>query len=218
MKKTGILFFIVAMLVLAVSCKKDAESKANYSSIGMLTIKTDSTIIETDAGQRLWVKNPSIIGSGIKDKDRVLIDFTTTNETLPTNIDYTIEITFIQKVLLKPVTILTPALEDSVGNDPFQVNSMWLAKDFLNLDFAYYGGTAKHYIHLIRAEGALRTDTIDMEIRHNENEDTGNSSLYSFVSFDLTSLRNDVADSVKLRIKSKEYNDRTFQAIFTYKY
>lgn len=218
MKKTGILFFIVAMLVLAVSCGKDIESKTYYSSIGMLTIKTDSTIIETDAGQRLWVKNPSIIGSDIKDKDRVLLDFIATNETLPTNIDYIIEITLIQKVLLKPVTILTPALEDSVGNDPIQVNSMWLAKDFLNLDFAFYGGTAKHYIHLVRAEGALRTDTIDVEIRHNENEDTGSSGLYSFVSFDLTSLRNNVADSVKLRIKAKEYDDRKFEKIFTYKY
>lgn len=218
MKKTGILLFIVAMLVLAVSCGKDRESKAYYSSIGMLTIKTDSTIIETDAGQRLWVKNPSVIGSDIKDKDRVLVEFTATNETLPTNIDYIIEISFIQKALFKPVTILTPALEDSVGNDPFQVNSMWLAKDFLNLDFAFYGGNAKHYIHLTRAEGTLRTDTIDLEIRHNENEDTGTSGLYSFVSFDLTSLRNDVTDSVKLRIKAKEYDDRKFEKIFTYKY
>lgn len=217
MKKTGILVFIAAMLVFAASCEKE-ESKTYYSSIGVLTIKTDSTIIETDAGERLWVRNPATLGTSLIDKDRITFSFSMIDETLPTNIDYIIDISSVQKVLLKPITIFNSALEDSVGNDPLQINSLWLAKDFLNLDFGYYGGSARHYIHLIRAEGEIPTDTVNLEIRHNENDDRGTDGYYAFVSFNLISLRNNVKDSVKLRIKATEYNSRTFEKIFTYKY
>lgn len=218
MKRTGILLFIVAMLVLAVSCDKE-DDKTIYYSIGVISIKTDSTIIETDAGERLWIRNPVNIGTAIKDNDRITFNFSTVDGTLPTNIDYIIEITSIQKILLKPITILTPALEDSVGNDPLQINSVWLSKDFLNLDFGfYYDGTTRHYIHLIRAEGEVPTDTVDLEIRHNANNDNGKDGNYGFVSFNLASLQNNIADSVKIRVKAKEYNSRTYEKIFTYKY
>jgi hypothetical protein len=217
MKKSALLIFVAAMVVLAASCKKE-DDKSYYIALGIINIKTDSTIIVTDAGERLLVMNKGFVGSTVKDKDRVNVNFSTVSGTLPTNIDYMVELTSVEKILLKQPTILTAAIADSIGNDPLQVNSLWVSRDFLNLDFSYYGGYSKHYINLIHQEGTLRTDTIDLEVRHNDNDETGTLGYYGFVSFDLSSLRSTVADSVKLRVKAKEYNNRTREVIFTYKY
>lgn len=216
MKTYSISLAIILAALIFTGCNKDDTEY--YSTLGIINITNDSIIIESDEGNRLLVDNRAAIGSAIKDKDRVIANFSLVNEQLPTGIDYIIDIYDIVKVLFKPVIELTPEIADSIGNDELAVSSLWLEKDFINLNFMYYGGQEKHLINLIRYPGEIRTDTVTLEIRHNENDDNGSYYLNGFVSFDVRSLRNDVADSVIICIKAKEFDNRTYKKNVTYKY
>ena len=210
--RTAILFLITISLL--TSCLKETEDI--YSVLGIVRITTDDMIIETDVGEKLLVENPTSDGTGIDNNDRVIVDFTLADQAAPAGFDYVINIHNILKVLFKPVIILTDEIADSIGNDEFEVNSLWLEKDFLNLSFSYFGGNEMHFINLIRYPGEIANDTINLEIRHNNNGDNATSRLKGFVTFDLTSLRNAVTDEVVLHITARGFYNQTYQKDFTY--
>jgi hypothetical protein len=217
MKNRGSIYFVVGILALLwAGCENDDTTY--YASLGVIRITEDSTIIESDAGNRLWVHNPSSVNSDIVDGTRVLADFSLIETPLPQGIDYAIQLISIEKVLFKPVIELTEQNSDSIGNDPLQVSNLWLVRDFLNLSFNYLGGGTLHYINLVRPEGPLPQDTVPIEIRHNDRNDSETYLYNALVTFDLTSLQNDVADSVILHIRAKEFENRYYNAYFTYKY
>jgi hypothetical protein len=217
MKKYMIAFCALIVVVMLTNCSKD-ETKDYYSVLGIIRITTDSVIIETDLNKRLLVENKNALGTSIKDKDRVIAYFTITDKTTPTGIDYIINLENLQKVLFKPIIELTDQNADSIGNNEITVNNLWLEKNFLNLDFLFYGGNVSHSINLIRYSGAIRTDTVTLEIRHNNKNDNGLTYLNGFVTFDLTSIKNNVTDSVIVCIKAKEYDNRTYKKYFSYKF
>lgn len=214
MRKNLVAALVITAVYLLTACNR--EETLYYSALGIIHISEDSVVIETDNGNRLLVDDRDKIGIPLVDKDRVIAYFTLVDRTAPAGIDLVIEIYDISKVLYKPVIELTSAIADSIGDDPLTVGSVWLDKDFLNLSFIYYGGQRMHFINLIRQPGELRTDTIDLEIRHNDNDDGGTNSYSGFVSFDLSSLQNDVNDSVILRIKAREFSNQTYRENFIY--
>jgi hypothetical protein len=189
-----------------------------YSVLGTVEKTNDSTLIITDDDERLLVSNRSALNS-MSDADRIIAYFTMADEAKPEGIDYVIDIYNFSEVLLKPVTVFTSEIADSVGNDPVDVADIWVSKNYLNLNFQYYGGsTGKiHYIHLIRNQGEVPTDTVELEIRHNDQNDSQSYYLRGFVSFDISSLQH-AGDSVILHVKATEYNPPHFDKYFTYKF
>jgi hypothetical protein len=207
---------LASSLLILFSCNK--EEPQYYSALGVLSILNDSTIIETDDNERLLVLNRANPGAGYSHHDRVIADFSLAGGVKPSGIDYLINLERLEKVLFKPVKVLTAENTDSIGNDPMDVRSIWLAKDFLNLNFGFYGGNQTHYINLIRYPGEIPTDTVQLEIRHNDRDDSGYYALSGFVSFDLSSLRSTVADSLVIKVTAKEFDSRTYTGYFKYKY
>jgi hypothetical protein len=194
------------------------EEEGYYSALGIIHITDDSTIIDTDEGERLLVDNDNTLGSGISDNDRIIADFTLVDGAKPAGIDYIIHVYYLEKVLFKPVIELTEEIADSIGNDELGILSMWLEKDFLNVNFMFYGGNVKHFINLIRYPGEIPTDTIDLEIRHNNRDDDAVYRQNGFVTFDLNSLKNNAADSVVLCIKARDFDDDNYKKYVTYRY
>jgi hypothetical protein len=207
---------LASVVLLAVACNK--EEPQYYSALGVLVMQDDSTIIETDDNERLLVLNRANPGTGYSNRDRVIADFSLAGGAKPAGIDYLVNIERLEKVLFKPVKELTAENSDSIGNDPMAVHSIWLAKDFLNLNFGFYGGNQTHYINLVRQPGELPQDTVELEIRHNDRDDSGYYALRGFVSFDLSSLRNTQADSLVIKVSAKEFDSRTYTGYFKYRY
>ena len=213
--------YLVYMLMLLLSgivtgCLKEEEGY--YSALGIIHIDDDSTIIDTDEGERLLVDNDNTLGSGISDNDRIIADFTLVDGDKPTGIDYIIHVYYLEKVLFKPVIELTDEIADSIGNDKLGILSMWLENDFLNVNFRFYGGNVKHFINLIRYPGEIPSDTIDLEIRHNNRNDDALYQQNGFVTFDLRSLKNNAADSVVLCIKARDFDDDNYEKSVIYRY
>jgi hypothetical protein len=166
----------------------------------------------------MMIEDRSTLGNSINDGDRVFAYFSLIEKPNPKGIDYIIDIYSIEKLLFKQIIEITDEIADSIGNDEMSVQNLWIARDYLNLNFKFYSNDKNHYINLIRYPGDLPTDTVKLEIRHNSNGDNGNYQATGFVSFDLKTLKNEVADSVVLQVSAKEYDNRTFKRFITYKY
>jgi hypothetical protein len=216
MKKYSFLLGLGVIVLLFTQCSLD-DNKEYYQAIGTLSKTEDSTIIVSDDNERLLVDNPGSLAS-LSNGDRVLAYFTLLKETVPTGIDYVISVYNYDKILHKAVIDITSEIADSIGNDPIAVNGIKVVNNLMNLSFSYYGsGSVKHYINLVKQPGPIPTDTIDLEIRHNNKDDYSTYVLNGLVSFDLQSLQNNVADSVILHVVAKGFQ-QDFEKNLTYKY
>jgi hypothetical protein len=217
MKKYRLIVAAFLIAALVVGCKQE-EDITYYQTLGVLQKTEDSTIVEADNNSRLLVENSSSLPATVKDEDRVFLYFSFNDGPVPEGIDHLIDIYSIEKVPVKPVFVMTSYDEDSIGNDPLNLSEIWVAKDYMNLNFLFYGGTKTHLINLVRYPELTISDTIDLEIRHNDQDDNGSSYLAGFMSFDLTSLQVEGKDSVTLCVKAREYDNRNFEKCYTYKY
>jgi len=215
MSRFRFFYGVILVSLIFVGCSKE-DNTEYFSVLGTVVKTNDSTVVVSDEDERLLVKNSGSLSS-INNNERVIVYFSILDQSLPAGIDYVIEIFNISKVLFKPVLVLTEEIADSIGSDPMTVRDIWLAKDYLNLNFEYYGQNELHYINLIRFPGEISTDTIELELRHNNNDDAASVLMNGFVSFDLESLKNP-GDSVVLHVKAQEYNSHVYDKYFTYKF
>lgn len=158
-----------------------------------------------------------------KNGDRVLLNYTILDEKTDSKgkvEKYFIKVNSVKKILMKKIIDITPAINDSIGNDPIYVLDSWVTDSLLNLKFRYYGKYKTHYINLIKNPGVLTaaSQPIQLEFRHNDNGDADAYPFVSFVSFRLPSLKIQGLDSVKFVVKSKDYNGKDFEYKGTYRY
>ena len=100
-------------------------------------------------------------------------------------------------VLTKGIFNITPATQDSIGNDSITIRDMWIGNDFLNIEFAYLGNNKTHYINLVSDASKVYTDgKIHLEFRHNGNGDAPTYYLKGIVSFNLKPLQTGVSATV----------------------
>jgi hypothetical protein len=216
MRKNRIFYVLILITLVFTACSKD-ENTQYYQVLGTLSKTDDSTIVVSDDDERLLVNNSGSV-SNLDSSDRIIAYFSMANVQKPQGIDYVIDIYNFTKVLFKPVIDLTEANADSIGNDELTVRDMWISKDYLNLNFEYYGNTGLHYINLVKPAQTQPSDTVQLELRHNDNSDAQSYLMNGFVSFDLKSLKDASADSVVLHVKAKEYNSRVYDKYLGYKY
>lgn len=219
-RKTKNIFFaliVLSTMLLFSGCEKE-KPEYYYYALGNIHITTDSTVIISDDDEHFLVTDRASVGSDIKDNDRVHAYFTIKEKKTSPDSLYIIDLYSIEKILLKPVFVLTPGTVDSIGNDPMEILSLWITKNYLNLNFRYFAYNQKHFINITRQEGNIPVDTIDLEIRHNNNNDNQYYKIDAFVTFDIASLQNTLKDSVILHITAKEFYDETYEKYLTYRY
>ncbi len=134
--------------------------------------------------------------------------------------EYYVRINSIQKILTKPIITLTPAIEDSIGNDPIRVVDAWISpNDLLNFDLRFHGNYKMHFINLAQSgESQQGSDPVLLELRHNRNGDEELYLFRAFVSFHLNTLRREGTDEVPITVKYKDYEgvDREISLKYTY--
>jgi len=155
--------------------------------------------------------------------DRVLVNYTILDEDLDTdgNVNfYYIKVNEVDNVLMKGIMDITEENADSIGNDPIIVNEYWMSDSLLNVKLKYWGHNEIHYLNLVKQPGDITADDqpIQLELRHNANEDDESIPYTAFVSFSLNSLRIEGLDSVRFEITSTDYDGRhiTEDGVFNY--
>lgn len=201
----------------------DGYSRDNaWISFGLIKKDTASGkfIIVLDDGAILNPKVNTEWNNLVKNNERVLANYSIIGDkqdTLNTKLYY-VKINSLRKILYKGILTITPAMEDSIGNDPIHVNDHWLKNNMLNFELSYFGGSKIHYINLIRHPNEITNEPVVLELRHNANKDPESIRLSAVVTFDLSSLKVAGKDSITFRVIAKDFNGDDFGYTGVYKY
>jgi hypothetical protein len=192
-----------------------------WASFGLIhkDAASNSFTIKLDNGATLIPSNASYWNDDVHDNQRVLANFTILND--EQNADdakpYDVKINSLRNILYKGILNITPAIEDSIGNDPIYVKDHWITNNMLNFELQYLGGNKIHYINLVKQPNST-TEPIVLELRHNNNDDLDRINMSAVVTFDLSSLKVAGKDSVTFKVVGKGYNNYNFEYTGVYKY
>jgi hypothetical protein len=225
--RTLMIWTFAILALIATSCQKDDDSYSlgkYWVGFGIVEKSgPDSFTIVMDNGSVLFPVAGNYYGSWNEDKGRVLVNFTIIGDKNVSGDvkEYFVKLNSVRKVLKKGIVDITPAIEDSIGNDPIIVRDAWVSKNqLLNFELRYFGNYATHFINLVKQPGELTAadQPIELELRHNKNGDREDYSYTALVSFDLSAIKIAGLDSVRFIVRSTNYDgvEKTFEG--TYKY
>ena len=228
MKKYLLGITVGLISVLLVSCDLDGDGYSLtdiWVSFGILYENDDSNLgytVKLDDGDVLYPIASSIYMNAFDDSCRVLVNYTVLGDKAD-SIDYKeyyVKINAMRDILMKGILDITPEIEDSIGNDPIIVKDAWISNNLLNFELKYWGNTEIHYINLVKQPGVLAeaSQPIELELRHNDNGDLESIPYAAYVSFDLSALKIESADSVKFRVTATDYDGYIYSDEGVYKY
>ncbi len=212
---------VIALLLISSCDKKDKNYSLGEFRINIATAIPKGENIYSlilDDGTTLW---PAASERKYQPatNQRVFVNYTILSDAKD-GYDHFVKVNDIWNILTKDIIKLTAQNEDSIGNDPVEVNYIWVGNDYLNIDFMFnYGGVRPHAINLVKntLSTATAPDVIDLEFRHNAYRSSRSKFYEGFVCFNLKPLRVAGTDSVKLAIKVKTLNEtKTYNAVYRY--
>jgi len=188
--------------------------------VSVKNLDNDDFSFMTDNGKLLYIENSEKIGYKPKNK-RALINYIIINEATEKE-SYNIKLNWAREITTKDIIAIKPAQEDSIGNDPVEIVSIWEGGDYININFRYAtNGTIAHMINLVSPEDkiTIKNDTIDLEFRHNAYNDQPHYKVSGVGSFDLTPIKEIVAnkETITLRVKTNENREKYYNIKYAIK-
>lgn len=212
--------FLLALLPFLSSCfEEETDSFYLYSSFGTVSNPDSSVLfsIVQDDSVVLKIDDTNQTEYSPATGQRILADVEILNEVENSDYQYSVKLYNAYEVLTKDIFQINESTEDSIGNDPVSVRSMWIGGGFLNVEFVYPGLSETHYINLVSDSSKVYTDgKIHLEFRHNANDDYPEYNKWGIVSFRLDEFKNDSVSSVDLAVDVNEYYYGTRTYYFTY--
>lgn len=228
MKKVLIFFMMGAIFSLMTGCDMDDDGYSlDNAWVGFGLVQKDSEAgvskIVMDDNEVLFPATNDYYWHEVKNNDRVLVNFTILGNKQNDNHDehYYVRINSLRKILYKGILDITPAKEDSIGNDAIKVKDKWIKGNMLNFELKYYGGSKIHYINLVKQPGVINPDNgpVVLELRHNNNDDGEHIPLSAMVTFDLSALKVQGKTSTPFKVIAKGFEgDDDFEFTAEYKY
>ena len=225
MKKLVFYLMMGAMLSFLPGCDlDDDEYSLNDAWVGYGLVQKDADAglsqIVMDDNEILFPVSTDYWWHQVKDNDRVLVNFSIIGNKNNENHDehYYVKINSLRKILYKGIPDITPEIEDSIGNDPIDVKDKWIKNNMLNFELRYRGGSKIHFINLVKQPGAITTEPVILELRHNNNDDPDNIPMLAVVTFDLSSLKIQGKTSTQFKVIAKDLDGEDFEYTGEYKY
>jgi len=227
MKTLVVLFVTVLSLGFLTGCDlNDDGYSLDNAWVGFGLVKKEASAstftIVMDDGEVLFPSTDVSLVNELANNQRVLVNFTILGdkENPDHNEYYYVRINSMKKILYKGIYTITPAKEDSIGNDPIRVADKWVKNGILNFELQYRGGNETHLINLVKAPGNIDVSNgpVLLELRHNNKDDNGNLPLSGFVSFDLSALKIPGKTTTPFKITAKGFDGETFEYTGEYKY
>lgn len=162
-------------------------------------------------------------GKALVNGDRLQVNYTVLSDEVDETgkvESYFVKLNSVKKVLMKEILDVTVENQDSMGNDPVIVKDYWMKDSLLNFKIKYWGHNEVHFINLVKQPGVLTSESqpIQLELRHNDNNDSEDIPYFAYVSFKLTNLKIAGLDSVQFVVNSTDYDGNEFTYEGTYNY
>jgi len=235
-------YFLVIMMGLLVSLTGCFEEDDSYSLgkiwIGFgvidevstepleyqITMDNGNVLVPVASSYQQWYYHDSYDShSRLKDGDRVLINYTILDDNADIDgnaTEYYIKVNSAKKILLKGILDITEETQDSIGNDPIIVKEVWMTDSLLNFEVKYWGRYKTHYLNLVKQPGEITEadQPVELELRHNNNDDIEDIPYAAYVSFKLDSIKIEGLDSVQFHVSGIDYDGETFDYDGVYHY
>ena len=219
------IFLLLLVIPFVWSCNdREDENEADNYLVNFATVDNPKQVTSfdfvLDNQTRLRTASSAISYYRPKDGQRVVLNYSIlSNKPVGSEYKHDIRINDVFEVLTKGIFNITPAIEDSIGNDAIHIERIWVGSDYLNVEFAYPGYNKTHFINLVSDGAKTYNDgKIHLEFRHNANSDFPNYNKWGYVSFNLKSLKQEGKNSVDLVIHTSEFNSGKQTYTLTYDY
>jgi hypothetical protein len=233
--RTNIKFPLIYLVLLVTgslfltSCQDDDE----YYSVGDYLLSfgivekvnenaTDNVVVRLDNGDKAVSVVPLHHWIELTAGQRVLVNFAPFDDKMNTDSSMTYYGKFnrIQNILYKDILELSEIDDDSIGNDPVNIQKTWLTGDsILNVKFAYYTQGSTHYINMVdNGEGNGVDNAYIFEFRHNDRGDVQGYPVTGYVSFKLNPIKITGQDEVDFKIRYTDYEGKTTEIPYTLSY
>jgi len=226
MKPIKYIIFLLLLTLGMASCNDDGYSLGKYW-VDIVTVNDKDSgqhDFTLDNGSQL---NVAATSTHYKAKyKRAIINYTILGdiEHNKDTTDYYIKLNRVYDVLTKDPIYINPDDEhkqDSIGNDPVKIHSIWIGGGYLNIYYgANVGGEISHLINLVSStpiDEVNQADVIKLEFRHNKNNDPERYAAKSYVSFDLEPFKKGANETIQFEISVKEFGSDT-PVIYTKEY
>jgi hypothetical protein len=223
MRKKMFVVLIAILLLPLAGCLDDDDYSLDKYWVTTATIEktgTDSYLIVTDNGDRLYPSATAIPYFSIEDNQRVWVDYTILGDATG-DVTYYVKVNNMSEILTKGILSLTPQNTDSIGNDEVKIANYWISGDYLTIRFLYGGGQHIHFINLVQdVNNPVDGDGLPVLLfRHNRNDDPANYRMYGTVSISLESLRLDNQAYAPFVLKCDGFNgEPAFEELLVYVY
>lgn len=198
MKKIAkIMLLSVLSLLLLESCD-DGKYSLDKSWIAIATVDNPEEapyfFLHLDNDTTLWVGATDLRFFTPKTGQRVIANYTILSDREGAY-QHDVKLNDAYNVLTKDIFNITPATQDSIGNDIIKITELNIGGGFINVAFQYGGEYMTHFINLVYDELSDYNDgKIHLEFRHNTNGDNQRFLYKGVASFNLASLPLSIAD------------------------
>ncbi len=223
MKKYALIFLLPAFALM--SCSDDDGYSLDKFWVSMATVENPNNenafYLRLDNNDLLWTAASNFINYRPQNGQRIIADYTILNDK-PAGSPYQhdVKLNDAYNVLTKSIYNITPATQDSIGNDPIGINDMWVGGDFLNVEFYYGGYNKRHFINLVKDNSKEYNDNrVHLELRHNSYGDANTYRFKGIASFSLTSLVIQPAATsnridLTIHVKEQDGSEKTYDYIY----
>ena len=128
--------------------------------------------------------------------------------------DYNAQINHVENILTKDIYFMPAEKADSIGDDRINITNMWIADNYLNIQYQlYFSGNPdkKHMLNLVVNEASDgkndKEGYITLEFRQNAYDDEPNIPGPGIVSFKLDKIADQMAGKTGLNIRVRSVYD-----------
>ncbi|GAT63100.1 NigD1/NigD2 family lipoprotein [Paludibacter jiangxiensis] len=211
---------ICATLLSVTSCDKEEQSSLDKYWVSLATVyqtnHSGNFGVQFDNGSYAIANETDFKAENGK---RVIINYSILSDSINEQLLRKIRINNINEIEIKKVEVLNAANQDSIGNDPVDIDEIWVGGNYLNVSFRYYGDKVKHLFSLVK-NSLLPTATdgkTHLEFRQNAFSERYVIQNKGIISFDLKDFTNTLPlGNIQLVIEAKNYTGNVMRYELTY--
>lgn len=222
MKRLKFIIWTICLLTLPcfIACDDDDE----VYEIDMATVhESDGTFtLESDNfGNLIPSSNDLLTRNKVNVEGQRIMAYFQFNEEEGNKSSRSIKIYDLYKVLTKKLYEMPAEKEDSIGNNPVTVTSIYASHEHLNIFFTYLGNNSgiAHMVNLVTTEGSEpdAEGLLEVEFRHNKNGDIEAYPQSGWVSFELSSIpgyTDGTVKGLKVKVNNGDQIEKTYKISF----
>lgn len=215
-----IIFLSAAFIVGLTGCDSNTSSPSyGYGNLNaMATVEKETGTVYPyfvlDNEKTLWVAEPLVPFDKLTPGQRIIGNFTILSGAKD-GFDYFVRLNNYSKVWTKEVINYTQSNKDSIGNDPFTLNKLWVGADYLNAEFLSSLPSSKE--HMVNLVNNRLTPPIDdgyahLELYYNSLEPSPGPQIPGILSFLLGEYgpTKKIYKGLKVKVNTRQEGEKTF--------